>query len=575
MSFNVLGLLSFGYNPSACIVKDGELVAFCEEERLNRIKTSFNHFPIQSIRFCLRQAGLTLEDVHCLAVPWDCGKYPARMAAVYEEGWSRWGDKGAETRQWEEMTLRTFDPRNFEKRLEEGFRKGGLQAPLPEVRYVPHHLSHAASAFFPSPYEEAAVLTMDGSGEENCCVIWKGRGADLEKLHEINIPNSLGWYYSTFTQLLGFNPNMDEGKLMGLAPYGRPTPSLRKNLERVLRPAPAGYETDPFFTFYGPHAPGKGFSRRVAETFGPPREPGEPLTDDHRNLAYEVQDGLERIAVDLARRALSLASSRNLCLAGGVCLNCKMNGVILRTARPEGLFIQPVSSDAGSVIGAALWAHRQTAGVRPAYRMRDAYLGPSYSEDAVEATLRRFKLRYERHPDRIEEVTAGLLAKGQLIGWFQGRMEGGPRALGGRSILADPRKAEMKDRVNAEVKRREAWRPFCPSVTEEDNARYFEDAREAPFMILALQVREEFASRIPAVLHVDGSARPQTVSQRSNPRYWKLLRQFEAESGLPILLNTSFNIQGEPIVCSPEDAVRSFYSTGLDALVLGEFLLRK
>jgi carbamoyltransferase len=574
MPLRILGALTFGFNPSACLLDGGELVAFAEEERFNRIKTAFNYFPIDAIKFCLRTAKLSLEDVDVLAIPWDCSKYPAFMRDFFEEGTRKFGDKGASTRAWEQLMLSTFDPERFEKRVIDSLRKGGFYGRLPEIVYVPHHLSHAASAFFPSPFEEAAVLTIDGSGEEKCSVVWRARGTEIEPLAEYAIPDSLGWYYSAFTQMLGFKPNMDEGKLMGLAPYGRPRAEYARKLERVVRLDDGRYAVDPSFTFYGEHQIGKGFASRIVKEFGVLREPGAPITDDHRDLAFAVQARLEQAAVMLAGSAMSLTQSTNLCLAGGVCLNCKMNGEVFTASGAKQIFIQPISSDAGSPIGAALWLHRERTGQRPSFRMEHAHFGPGFGNEEIERALRGAKLRYTRH-ECIEETAADLLADGKILGWFQGSMEAGPRALGGRSILADPTRAEMKDKINAEVKHREPWRPFCPSVAAEDADRFFVDSCDAPFMILARQVMPEVVEQIPAVVHVDGSARPQTVSSSVNPRYWRLLKHFEAQQGVPVLLNTSFNIQGEPIVCTPVEAIRTFYSTGLDALVIGDFLVTK
>ncbi len=574
MALTILGALTFGFNPSACLLKNGELIAFAEEERFNRIKTAFNCFPIYAIRYCLEAAKTDLAEVDAIAVPWDCPKYPGFMREFYDEGRKRFGDKGEPTRQWEEATLGLFHPDRFEKRLTEGLRKNGYYGKIPEIVYVPHHLSHAASAFFPSDFQEAAILTMDGSGEEKCSAIWKGTGGDIELRQEFQIPDSLGWFYSTFTQWLGFQPNLDEGKLMGLAPYGKSQAELFKKMDRIVSRNDRGYAVDPFFTFYGEQWIGKGFSRRIVDVFGKPREPREEITADHRDLAFAVQSKLEQVAVDLAGRALSLAKSENLCLAGGVCLNCKMNGVIFDRTNAQNIFIQPISNDAGATIGAALWLHRQRTGERPRFRMKHAYLGPEFDNDQIERTLKSFKLKFSYH-EQVEETAADLLADGKLVAWFQGRMEGGSRALGARSILADPTRVEMKDKVNAEVKKRELWRPFCPSVTAEDKEKYFINACDSPFMILAFQVIPDAIPKMPAVVHVDGSARPQTVSNETNPRFWRLLKHFEARRGVPVILNTSFNIQGEPIICKPEEAIRSFYSTGLDALVMGNFVLKK
>ncbi len=574
MTLNILGALTFGYNPSACLLQDGELIAFAQEERFVRIKNAFNHFPINAIKFCLQKAQLTLDDVDYLAIPWDCKKYPDFMKQFFQAGQQKYGDKGIPTRQWEDSILKVFNPENFEKRIVDNLRENEFYGKIPKIVYVEHHITHAANAFFPSEFDKAAILTLDGSGEEKCSVIWKGSGNNIEPLQEFLIPNSLGWFYATITQLLGFKSNLNEGKVMGLAPYGKKNSDLFNKIDRIISFNDNGYEIDPFYTYYGTHEIGKGYSDQITNLFGKPRGRYEPLTEYHHDLAFAAQSKLEEVAIDLANKALSMVGTENICLSGGVCLNCKMNGEIFDKSSAKNIFIQPISSDAGSPIGAALWLQRELTGQRPRFRMKHAYYGPGFNNDQIEEKLKAGKLSYQYH-ENIEQITADLLADGNLIGWVQGGMEGGARALGARSILADPTKEFIKDKVNAEVKKRELWRPFCPSVTEEAMGDYFINPYDAPYMILAFQVIPDQIKKIQAVVHVDGSARPQSVSKETNPRYWNMIKHFEANTGVPIVLNTSFNVQGEPIICKPEDAIRSFYSTGLDALVIGNYLLQK
>lgn len=570
----ILGISTFGFNPAACLIRDGDLVAFVEEERFTRVKTAHGAFPIHAIRYCLKAGGVDLDAIRHLAVGWDANKYRTFMPAFFEEGWKTHGDKGAATRTWEQNCLAVYDPERVVRVIRERLAAANLGGQCPEIRFIDHHLSHAASTFFPSGMEEAAILTIDGSGEDRTTCLYRGRGAEIEELEYYQIPQSLGWFYSTMTQFCGFQHNMDEGKLMGLAPYGRPDPQIVSVMDRIARLRGDRYEIDPMFTYYGEHEPGRGFARRLAETLGPPRIAGAPLNDFHRNVAWAAQDKLEQIGLHLAQRAMSLSGSKNLCLSGGVALNCKMNGVINQRAGVQELFVQPISSDAGTALGAALWLHRIETGQRPKFVQRHMYYGPEYDNEAIERVLRACKLRYMRSRDIARDM-ADRLAAGKLAAWFQGRLEAGPRALGHRSILAHPGLADMKAKLNGEVKHREMWRPFCPSFLAEKRHDWLLDSDDAPYMIVAQQANPDRADRIPAVVHVDGSVRPQTVERDVEPLYHALISHFDALTGIPLVLNTSFNIMGEPVICTPEEAVRCFYSTGLDTMAIGDFLLEK
>jgi carbamoyltransferase len=435
---NILGISAFGFNPGACLLRDGDLLAFVEEERFTRVKTAHGAFPLHSIRYCLRFGGIDLDGVDAIAMGWDANKYHEFMPRFFEAGWKKYGDKGAGTRAWEKNCLAVYDPERVQASIRSQLQSTNLGGRVPDVCFIDHHLSHAASAFFPSGMDAAAILTVDGSGEDRTTCIYRGAGADIVELEYYQIPDSLGWFYSTMTQFCGFRHNMDEGKLMGLAPYGKRDPRVVALLDRIVRTDGDRYAIDPFFTYYGEHAPGKGFARRLVDELGAPREPaGGALTDFHRDVAWAAQDKLERVGLMLAQQAMDLAGSRQLCLAGGVALNCKMNGVINQRAGVEELFVQPISSDAGTALGAALWLHRQKTGNRPPFVQRHLYYGPGYSDDEIERLLRGCKLPHSRSAD-IGKDMADRLAAGKLCAWFQGRMEAGPRALGHRSILAHP-----------------------------------------------------------------------------------------------------------------------------------------
>jgi carbamoyltransferase len=389
------------------------------------------------------------------------------------------------------------------------------------------------------------------------------------------LPDTLGGYYATFTEYLGFKPDEEEGKLMGLAPYGRHDEEMQRKLGEVLRfdPASGDFSVDPRFRFFGPRSQGQRFTDRLVASFGPPRLRHEPIDDRHRDIAYNVQWRLEQVAVALARQTIAATGIGNLCLSGGVAMNCKMNGLIACLPEVERIFVQPASGDGGVALGAA-YLSAAAAGVKRFSRFEHAYWGSSYTDEQIESALMEAKIEYRRSADIVAEAAAHL-ARGRIVGWFQGAAEVGARALGNRSILANPLVPEMRDRLNREVKHREGWRPFCPSVSEEQYARYFPGVPESDFMILAFPVAKEYRAAIPGAVHVDGTARPQRVTRRANARFHALLQAFGRASGHEILINTSFNIQGEPIVNSPRDAVRCFGGTGIDVLAIGDFIAVK
>lgn len=451
--------------------------------------------------------------------------------------------------------------RGGEKLLERSF--GGHPRP---VRFVDHHYSHALSAFLPSGFMDAAVLIVDGRGAWEATTMWRAGSSDCALIGSHAHPDSLGNFYASFTKFLGFRPNSDEWKVMGLAPYGKPG----VDLSRYISLNGNGYHVA--------SRPVIGRSwgdvSAMAADFGAPRVPESELTERDKDIAFAVQERCEEAMILLARDLLRRTGLRNLCLAGGVAMNSKANGKILSSGIVDGIFVQPAATDDGTAFGAALAGHRMAGGAAAPCRLEEVYLGPEYAESEIEAFLRTCKITFTRPAD-IAGETAALLAAGKIVGWFQGRMEFGPRALGNRSILADPRDPAMKDRVNAVVKFREGWRPFAPSALAEKAEEYFIGCRDSPFMILTFPVREDKKSAIPAVTHADGSARVQTVKKEVNPLYHALISRFERLTGVPVVMNTSFNLREEPIVCAPKDAIRTFYSSGLDVLCIGPFLIAK
>ncbi len=396
--------------------------------------------------------------------------------------------------------------------------------------------------------------------------IWHGSGGRLEHILTIPFPDSIGFFYSGFTEFLGFVPNSDEWKVMGLAPYGKPGIDLSAFID--LQAAPYHVHAKDLFTN------GTALFAHITSLLGPPRKAESEIDDRHKNIAYAVQDACEAAMMNVVRLAIEKTGCRNVCLAGGVALNSKANGRIAASGLVEEFFVQPAASDDGVALGAALAPYLDNNGKLSNKVMRHGYWGPSFEDESIEGALRIYKLRFAKLADPAG-TAAELLAQGKILGWFQGRMEFGPRALGSRSILADARDPEMNAKVNNAVKFREWWRPFAPSLKRESAAEYLESANDSPFMVLTAQVRPEKRGVIPAVTHVDGSARPQTVEKEINPLYWRLLDEFGKRTGVPVILNTSFNLRGEAIVHTPTDAIRTFFSSGMDALVIGSYLVEK
>lgn len=566
---NVLGLSGLLIDGAACLVQDGRVVAAVEEERPVRFKQASMRLsgglPNKAIELCFQRGGITWKDVDHVAYffrPW---LEFARMTAF------RWGKAFWAPHVAAYYTLYHLD-----------LLKGHLLVPrlvaqrcqdrVPPVRFWSHHLTHAASAFYVSPFDEAAILVMDAVGERDCTSFFLGRGTRITRLRSWPFPHSWGFVYAMMTQYLGFRANRDEYKVMGLAGFGRP--AYAAPLERVVGLKPDG-SLSLNWSYFDPAFRGPAyFSRKFYDTFGPARLPDEPLTERHQDLATSLQAVLEQSSLRLADQLHRMTGTRALCIAGGVALNCSMNGRLAREGPFQEIFVPPAPHDAGSAMGAALLTHHVLLNQPRGAVLTDASLGPEFSNSAIKAALEASKVRYEERPDIAADV-AELLAQGQVVAWFQGGMEWGPRALGCRSILANPTKPDMQSIVNRVVKHREPFRPFAPSVLAERAHEYFELTQPSPFMLLVAPVRPERRHEIPAVVHVDGTARVQTVSQELNPLYWRLIKLFGEKTGVPVVLNTSFNVDGEPIVCSPQDAIRCFFSTGLDALAIGNCLVRK
>jgi carbamoyltransferase len=547
------------HDSSACIVRDGELIFAIAEERISRVKHDAG-FPHMAIQACLEYSGVRADQLDEVCFGWTT----AGPAFRHDLKCLATGGLPLTYLNLLTSTLHFLSMRHQgggAQRFTQQF--GNVKA---RMRFVDHHLAHAISAYAYSGFPNAAVVVMDGRGAWEATSIWHGRKGRLEHVLTIPFPDSVGLFYGEFTEYLGFHHNTDEWKVMGLAPYGRPGVDLRAFIDFETAP----YRVHPKQLF----ANGAGKISEITVRLGPPRIAESEIEDRHKNIAYAVQDACEAAMMNVVRMAVEKTRCRNVCLAGGVALNSKANGKILASGLVQEIFVQPAASDDGVALGAALAPYLDHGGRLPMKPMRHAYLGQSFADDTIEATLKTSKLRFTHLGDPAK-TAAELLAQGKILGWFQGRMEFGPRALGNRSILADPRDAEMKVKVNNAVKFREWWRPFAPSLKKEAAGDFLESATDSPFMILTAQVRPEKREVIPSVTHVDGSARPQTVEKETNPLFWRLIDEFGKRTGVPVVLNTSFNLRGEAIVHAPTDALRTFFSSGLDALVIGSFLVEK
>jgi carbamoyltransferase len=585
-----LGISAYYHDSAAAIVRNGEVIAAAQEERFSRQKHD-SRFPHHAIAYCLGEAFIEPSDLEGVIFQDDpilyLDRFFANAIAVAPRGRDRF-ISGCQTRFGEKSRL----ARDVEACLGE----------VPPLLAAGHHKAHAASAFYPSPFQDAAILTLDGVGEWATCTVGVGRGNDIEILKEIRYPHSIGFLYSAFTQFCGFKVNSGEYKLMGLAPYGEPRYAdiIRRELIDIREDGSFRLNTEAFGFMDSRRMISPAFERLFG---GPARTPEARFTRREMDLAASVQLVAEEVILGLARHAKSLTGSSNLVMAGGVALNCVANGKIRRQLDFDGLFVQPAADDAGGALGAALLAShtiggatRSTAAQRDG--MKGARLGPGFSSYEIDASLARFDARAHAVPDpeaRARQV-AKALAEGKIVGYFSGRMEFGPRALGGRSIIGDPRRQDMQRRMNLKIKYRESFRPFAPIVLEEHCAEYFELEGESPYMLLVAPVRQERRlqmaigpsdtddalvivdqprSDIPAVTHVDYSARIQTVDAERSPDLYRLLKAFRVETDCPVLVNTSFNVRGEPIVCTPYDAYRCFMLTDIDVLVLEDRILFK
>jgi carbamoyltransferase len=534
---NILGLYSgFSINnhdPGASLIRDGRVIAVCEEERFSRIKSSRGLLPIRSIRSCLGQAGLKISDIDLVVSPGETLEHLADKIAAY---------------------------------LKHYFGS------CPPIRLVNHQTAHLASAFFPSGFEKAMCMSYDNSGDRLSGEFAIGESRQLKVISTIDNRNSLGRFYALMTQFLGFEAGEDEYKVMGLAPYG----NSRYDLSDIVRPTSDGYlfnsayfrDLPPVTSVYEPF-----YSEKLVKLLGRPRLPGEPIDQRIKDIAFSTQQALEACAISLVTKLHADTGLDDLCIAGGVALNCSANGKLSQLPFVRRLFVQPAASDRGLALGCALLG-AYDAGQKVDTLEHVYCSGPEYGTAEIAEAIKLSGLKYEEQPDP-SGTAAEMLADGKIIGWFQGRSEFGPRALGHRSILADPRRADMKERVNARIKFREEFRPFAPAVLEERAEDYFDMPGASPFMTVAYAVHDQQRSAIPAVTHVNGTARVQTVGRATSPEFHSLIERFGEITGVPVVLNTSFNLRGQPIVESPADAIATFAASGMDATFMGPFLIKK
>jgi carbamoyltransferase len=563
----ILGLTTMG-NAAAALLCDGEIVAAAEEERFSRVK-QHTGFPDRAVAYCLEEAGIDLSAVAHVGhywKPWVLrhkALQALKSAAISRAMFTARVDRGVSA-----VSSSYLGMFRYPARLRSTFGPSDFR-----FHYLDHHLCHAASAFHLSPFERAAILTMDGTGEETTTLLAQGAGTELRELRRINLPHSLGQFYSAVTNFLGFDMFAgDEWKVMGLAAYGTPVYEDFFSTRVLTRTADGAFRVN--IRVLDHHlAKHYQFGSEVVDVLGPPRRPGEEISSRHQDIAASAQRVLDEVVLELVAHLRRQTGEDALCLAGGVALNSVTNGRIVKESDFSELFIQPAAHDAGCALGAALLIHHDLLGRPRGTRMKHAYHGPSFSSRECAVVLDEEGLRYETLPDdELLPRLAAMIADGAVVGWFQGRMEFGPRALGNRSFLADPRRADIRELLNLKVKLREWFRPLAPSMLAEASEEVFGIAHSDPYMVTVLPVLEEYRERIPAVVHIDGTARPQTVAREVNPRYWRLIDEFRQVTGIPMLLNTSFNVQ-EPIVCSPRDAVATYSKTNFEALVLEDHLV--
>jgi len=629
----ILGLDIDRINSSATLFQGSQIVAHVEEERFIRIKRAPNCFPINAIKYCLSLVPNGLTDIAAITLGFDHDMFTHEVPLYFLEEWSAYPEKPPESLRFEKYYLTEKHPELIRNKIQTELNNAGLSNDyFPPVHHYGHHYCHALCAHITSPFESSLGIVADGNSELDTYSVWDCQGTKLQKIFSKTLPNSLGWLYRTFTEFCGFEPNGGEGKLMGLAPYGKRRPEIQKKISQIISWTISTSEVfdfniDASYIYLSKrHKKYPKFTQKFIDLFGEPALSNNSFSSYYQDIAWAIQDAFEIVLTGMARRFLKHTGHKNLTLSGGVALNCKVNGFIWQQSQDllEDIYIFPMSGDDGIGYGSNLaYSVEHISTKSKDYDFESAFLGPQFTNEQIVQAVSTFDLRADFqslvqfeslvqsldlnikstdlrkvsfnetqyievqekaktilnsnltfHSD-VAKYAAHQLSLGKVISWFQGEMEAGPRALGNRSILADPRDASNRDRVNEKVKFRELWRPFCPSVLQEHSDKYFELPTQCPFMINTFHVTPETKLVAPAIVHVDGTARPQFVTLNSNPKYYELIHEFYNLTGLPMLLNTSMNIKGEPICCTPNDALQLYLATDIDILILGDYSLNK
>ena len=565
----VLGIASpFVHDPSAAILVDGKLIAAADEERFIREKHARDSLPVNAVNFCIEKAGIKPEDIDCVAYPWSDLEYLKKLPQYVKRTWRTRPSRAFKAVY---QTPRTFKQKR--RKLYATLKNCRIDPGHVKIAFVPHHIAHAASSYYLSGFKEAAVISMDGTGEFTTTLLGRAKDGQLHTIREFIRPDSIGRFYSTITAYLGFSVHDGEYKVMGMAPYGDPD---KTKIDHMLSYNDRDYRANDDYVWVTRskrYDKEKVFSKRMVSDWGPPRS-GDGLAEPYIHIAAATQKIFEDVTIRLMETYLKdeLKRHKSLCFAGGCALNVSLNRRLIEHPLVDRLFVQPAAHDSGAALGAASYAARMLGeDIEP---MRHVYYGPSYTNGEIKGLLDKYKIRYTYHAD-IADITSRLLAEGKIVAWFQGAMEYGPRALGNRSILAHPSVPGISDEINGRIKFRERWRPFCPSVLPEYHEEIFNTRHPSPYMTFSFTVNTNWREKIKEAVHVDNTARPQVVDIKTNPKFYNLLKRFHDLTGIPVLINTSLNKRGEPMVCSPQDAIKMFYGSGLEYLVMENCLIEK
>jgi carbamoyltransferase len=573
---NILGFNAYGHDSAASLVVDNKVVFACEEERINR-KKHYGGVPESSIKACLDFAGLKIGDIDHITFFWKPSISYMKIPVYMLKFWNKVPNLIREQRDFSvEENLGMLNYLGHMRKLPKTIREMFPGEPTKfKFHLLEHHMCHAASAFYPSGYDEAAIFTIDGAGEWTTSLQAHGKGNKITKLGSVDTPYSLGAFYQAISRHLGFKLIEGPGKLMGLASYGKPDTEVYKKMKQLVKLTPeGGFALD--MSYFAYHYTRKsGVSKKFTDMFGGSKTQGKDWNEHELNVAAAAQQIVEDVILHMTRSLQKRTKSENLCIAGGVGLNSVANGLIAKEGIFKNIFIQPAAGDSGTAMGSALLYNHQVLDRKREFVMDTAFLGPGFDDNAYEAALKKFNLPWVKTKTNYAKFAAKKLAEGKILGWFQGRLEYGPRALGNRSIIGSPVVQNMKEVLNARVKFREGFRPFAAIVLEEDQGKYFDCDFPNPYMLLVYNIRPEFLGKLPAITHVDNSVRIQTVNKTENPQMRELLEAFKAETGYSVLVNTSFNIKGEPIVCTPEEAISSFDRADMDYLVMGDYIVAK